>query len=142
MFDRNTVKIYVDGLEGNAINTDIKKIAKAPGGVKIGTTTQVGTDGDKTPWNEDRSTWVTDIFTFGGTLDQVRIFDAAVPWWAQHSNTPGIVEMYRADGGHDNCRGEYMAGDENEDCFITLADFALVAFNWLQCNNIADVDCD
>jgi len=142
VFDRNQVIVYVDGLEGNATNTNIKKIAKGPGGVKIGTTTGVGSDENETPWNEDRSTWITESNTFGGTLDQVRIFDAAVPWRADEAGTPGIVELYRADDGHPSCGGVYVPGDQNQDCTVTLADFALVAQDWLECNDAATAACD
>ena len=142
VYDRNTVKVYVDGLpsgsgnpnpldlEANPQNTQDWQVPKAAGKIRIGAVSNVTADGDP----QD--------LAFAGLIDQVRIFDAAVPWWAQYSNTPGIVEMYRADGGHDNCGGEYMPGDENQDCLITLADFALVARNWLECNNIADENCD
>jgi hypothetical protein len=123
VFDRNTVKLYVDGLEAGSATAGASQAPKSPGKILIGNTNNVGD------------------YSFGGLIDQVRIFDAAVPWWAEHTGTPGIVEMYRADGGHINCGGVYLAGDTNEDCLITLADFALVCSDWLDCNDVADENC-
>ena len=35
----------------------------------------------------------------------------------------------------------YLAGDFNEDCYINLADFALLAEKWLLCNDPEDAEC-
>ena len=75
-------------------------------------------------------------------IDEVKIFDAAVPWWADHDNTPGVVEMYRAEGGGTNCAGQYAAGDLNQDCYVTLVDFAIMAADWVLCNDAANPDCN
>jgi hypothetical protein len=145
VYDRNTVKIYVDGLEAGSVNAGTLDL-----------TAESNFDKDGQPINDKE--WqvpkaagkvhigacsnVTGDLAFAGLIDQVRIFDAAVPWWAQYDGTPGIVEMYRADGGHVSCGGQYVASDINEDCFVTLADFALAAYDWLECTNVADEDCD
>jgi hypothetical protein len=144
VYDRNTIKIYVDGLlegtgDANPLNLEAEsnfdylgqpindqdwQVPKAAGKVRIGAGSNITGD-----------------LAFAGLIDQVRIFDAAVPKWAEHAGTPGIVEMYRTDGGHVNCDG-YMEADVNEDCYVTLADFALVAKDWLECNDEANALCD
>jgi hypothetical protein len=141
VYDRNTVKFYVDGLEAgssnsgtidlnaNPQNTKDWQVPKSAGKILIGNT-------------NNPSINPTFDMTFGGLIDQVRIFSAAVPSRSEHTGTPGIVEMYRADGGHDNCGGVYLPGDVDEDCYITLVDLALLSTRWLDCNDIANVDCD
>jgi hypothetical protein len=143
-FDGNRVVLYVDGLEAGSADTEFDKIALSPAPITIGTTTNIGDDGSSTPWNEDRSEWDPDSYMFGGKLDEVRIYDAAVPHRAEYAATPGIVEQYRADGGHDSCGGVYLISDANKDCFVTLTDFAMIASTWLECSDIGNVykDCD
>ncbi|MBI9019077.1 MAG: LamG domain-containing protein [Phycisphaerae bacterium] len=38
--------------------------------------------------------------------------------------------------------GLLMAGDINEDCYVNLEDFALMAADWLRCNNPQDSTCE
>ena len=145
-FDGNKVVVYVDGLPAGSADAWFDKIALSPAPITIGTTTYLSDDADGfTPWNEDRSTWNAEVFVFGGTIDQVRIHDAAIPHWADYAESPSIVETYRtADGGHVSCGGVYRTSDLNQDCYTTLADFAEVAGTWLECNDIGNVnkDCD
>jgi hypothetical protein len=140
VYNRNEVAIYVDGLaegtvsagtinlETNPQNTQDWQIQKAAGKINIGQTNNLDTpDSD---------------LSFEGLIDQVRIFDAAVPWRADEVGTPGIVEMYRADGGHVSCGNDHIESDLNGDCYVTLGDFALVALTWLECNDVSTADCD
>lgn len=34
-----------------------------------------------------------------------------------------------------------LAGDVNNDCYVNFSDFADMALNWLQCNNVFDIAC-
>jgi len=141
VYDRNKAIIYVDGIATGSVNAsplDLEtsiyndqdwQIPKSAGKIRIGAVSNYSESGEPA----DQS--------FGGLIDQVRIFDAPIPKWAEHTGTPGIVEMYRDDGGHVSCDG-YMEADVNEDCYITLADFALVAKDWLECDDEANADCD
>lgn len=38
--------------------------------------------------------------------------------------------------------GKLLAADLNKDCYINLEDFAILAANWLNCNDPLDRDCD
>ena len=37
---------------------------------------------------------------------------------------------------------EYFIADLNKDGYVTLADFAILASQWLQCTDPADDECD
>jgi hypothetical protein len=65
---------------------------------------------------------------FGGVIDQVRINNIGLP-------QAKIREQYIADGGDTVCP-EYLVGDINNDCYVNFEDFALIADNWLKCNDI------
>ena len=145
VYDRNQVIIYVDGLDaveegsGNAGTLDLEanpqntrdwQIPKAAGKIRIGAGSNVTEAGEP----QD--------LAFAGLIDQVRIFDAPVPWRADHDGTPGIVEMYRADDGHTSCGGVYVPGDQDHNCAVDLVDFAILASDWLDCNDVATADCD
>jgi hypothetical protein len=125
VFDRNNVFLYIDGLEEGSGVVSAEQLNKSSGKIRIGNTNAGDID-----------------LAFGGLIDQVRIFDAAVPWWADHDGTPGIVEMYRADGGHVNCGGEYLASDLNTDCFVDLKDFVIILMDWIKCTDISNSVCD
>ena len=140
VYNRNEVSIYVDGLlegsvaagtinlETNPQNTQDWQIQKAAGKISIGQTNNLDF-----PDND---------YSFEGLIDQVRIFDAAVPWRADYSGTPGIVELYRADTGHESCGNDHIESDLNGDCYVDLGDFALVALTWMECSDAANADCD
>ena len=79
---------------------------------------------------------------FNGRIDQVRIYEIGLPERSDYSGTPSIVADFRADGGHNSCGFEYIIGDLDRNCFVELADFALMAQNWLTCNDIGEPACD
>jgi hypothetical protein len=41
----------------------------------------------------------------------------------------------------DNCGLSYLPSDINKDCFVNLADFALMVENWLKCNDLSNSNC-
>ena len=129
VFDRNSVILYIDGIEADSIAAANPQIPRSAGKILIGHTNYPAVNPEYD-------------YTFGGMIDEVRIYDAAVPYRADAEGTPGIVELYRADDGHDSCGGVYLPADLDEDCFVTLADFALLAADWMDCNDIATPDCD
>ncbi|HOL87851.1 MAG TPA: hypothetical protein PK965_01330 [Anaerohalosphaeraceae bacterium] len=70
-----------------------------------------------------RSAWTADAYYNGG-LDEVRIYNYAL--------TPDqVADLYVADTGP-FCRWK-PTYDLNNDCEVTLADFALIASEWLKC---------
>lgn len=127
VFDRNDVLIYVDGLPAGSNPANAPQIIKTAGKIRIGNTNIIGGSAE---------------LEFKGLLDQVRIFDAAIPWRAEHPGTPGIVEMFQADGGRGSCRDQYEPADRNKDCYVDIGDFALTALSYMTCNDIADELCD
>jgi len=141
VYNRNTVKLYIDAIEiasnpAGTLDLDTYiyndktwQIPRSAGKILIGNTNNPSI-------NPDYDT------SFGGLIDQVRIFDAAIPLWAQHPETPGIVKMFRADGGNHSCGGQYLPGDHDQNCYVDLGDFALVALEFLSCYNSNDPACD
>ena len=79
---------------------------------------------------------------FNGRIDQVRIYEIGLPETSDHPGTPSVVSEFRADGGHNSCGLDYIPGDVDQNCYVELADFALVALNWLSCNDIGEAACD
>gem|GEM_PF-1083039 len=71
---------------------------------------------------------------FEGDIDEVRIYEIGLPY-------DRVVELFRADGGKNSCP-ENLPGDINEDCYIDLFDLAVMASNWLQCNDVGNPLCD
>jgi hypothetical protein len=65
-----------------------------------------------------------------GELDEVRIYDRPL-------STGEIQALVDADGG--TCTA--IAGDVNGDCNVNIADFGLLAADWLDCTNYYPGDC-
>jgi hypothetical protein len=40
------------------------------------------------------------------------------------------------------CEGGYISGDLNQDCYVNLEDFALLASDWMKCSDPANAACD
>jgi hypothetical protein len=70
-----------------------------------------------------RSAWSGDQYYNGG-LDEVRIYNYAL-------TADEVADLYVADSGP-YCRWK-PTYDINDDCEVTLADFALIAAEWLEC---------
>ncbi|MBN2513024.1 MAG: LamG domain-containing protein [Sedimentisphaerales bacterium] len=52
------------------------------------------------------------------------------------------IQVNEADCAQVKADGLLMASDINEDCRVNLDDFALIALDWLKCNDPQDPDCD
>ncbi|MFA5293337.1 MAG: LamG-like jellyroll fold domain-containing protein [Phycisphaerae bacterium] len=109
-YDGATIALYVDGILQNSYPSS-GQIAFNNYDVYIG--------------NNDES---VDNRFFSGVIDQVRIHNVGLP-------QAKIREQYVADGGTTICP-EYLAGDINNDCYIDFKDVAVLAENWLKCNDI------
>ena len=73
---------------------------------------------------------------FKGVIDDVRIYNYAIPDGlnpTEAPDEPDMVEVYYEMSEIPLCRYIY-AGDVNGDCQVNLADFALLAENWLECS--------
>jgi hypothetical protein len=68
-------------------------------------------------------------YEFKGHIDEVRLYGYPL-------NSTQVLAEYVADGGGDSCGGRYHVLDLTNDCYVTLADFAEFAKNWLTCNDI------
>jgi hypothetical protein len=72
---------------------------------------------------------------FKGIIDEVRLYEIAL-------TADMVVDQYIADGGPTSCGRNYLPGDFNEDCYVTFADFAEFAENWLGCTDVTNPLCD
>ena len=53
-----------------------------------------------------------------------------------------VLDLFVAEGGSNSCGVTYLVGDINGDCYVDFADFAEIAANWLECNDIAGQGCN
>jgi hypothetical protein len=79
--------------------------------------------------------WPTYACEFNGKIDDVKLYDRPL-------NHGKIIAEYKAGGGSNSCGGKYALADVNQDCYITLADFAEYAKKHLWCNDIGNINCD
>ncbi len=118
-YDGVTQKLFVDGLKvgqityPNALNNTYKYDL------------WIGSD----PTNST-SGWT-------GAVDEARLYSIALP-------ESKVLDLFISDGGEyeipTGC-DSYYAGDVNQDCYVNLSDFVLMAQNWLKCNEKSDPDC-
>ena len=82
---------------------------------------------------QDNGVWRTE-----GLFDELRIF----------SFSPGqfsVDDLNYIEGGINECGDPgtvYMKADVDKNCYVNIADFALIAANWLQCTDPNNPDCD
>jgi hypothetical protein len=113
----DSMKVFVDGDQRASATIDLSNVALPATLVSIG---GLGTD------------------AINGAIDEVRMYS--------YPRTPTqIAETYLGfkPGGFicadlDNGIGVY---DLNDDCRVNMADFALVATQWLECNRIPEDSC-
>ena len=72
---------------------------------------------------------------FEGRLDHVRIYDVGLSGQV-------VLDQFIADGGSSSCGQVYAATDLNLDCYTNLADLAMLANSWLDCDDITNSSCD
>lgn len=118
-FDGVKQCIYVDGILAKSVDvTPGSLIATNEYGVCI------GADAEHEGEHE-----------FKGFIDEVRLYEIAL--------TPEMVlAQYIADGGPTSCGMNYLPGDFNKDCYVTFADFAEFAEDWLRCTDVTNSLCD
>jgi len=68
---------------------------------------------------------------FSGNIDEVRLYQCPL-------NTAKVLEEYIAGGGSNSCGGNYDPADFNQDCYVTLEDFAILFEDWFYCNDVAN----
>jgi hypothetical protein len=118
-FDGTTQCIYVDGMLANsAVVTPGSLIAVNEYGVCIGA--------DAEHEGEHQ---------FDGIIDEVRLYEIGL-------TADMVIDQYVADGGPTSCGGNYLPGDFNKDCYVTFADFAQFAEDWLGCTDITNERCE
>ena len=54
-------------------------------------------------------------------------------------STMDFVSIEQQQCGHEG--QEYLSGDLNQDCYVNLLDLSILASNWLECNDPANLDC-
>ena len=118
-FDGVYMKLYVDGILASTNKvTEGATIAFNDYDVRIGSDAEF--DGEH---------------EFNGLLDEVRIYEIGI-------TAEMVLDLFIAEGGSNSCGLTYFAGDINEDCHVDLADFAEIAENWLECNDVSDPRCN
>lgn len=71
---------------------------------------------------------------FEGLIDEVRLYEIGLPG-------DKVLELFISEGGSHSCGQTFLPGDLNTDCYVTLEDFAILAQNWLTCNDITNLEC-
>ena len=72
--------------------------------------------------------------SFNGKIDQVRLYEIGLP-------AENILQQFIDDEGGNSCGQVYRATDINEDCYTNIEDLALMAADWLMCQDVADPLC-
>ena len=65
---------------------------------------------------------------FNGLIDDVRIYRIGL-------SGPEVLKLYVSQGGSGTCGKVYSATDMDQNCVTNLADFAMFAFEWLDCRD-------
>jgi hypothetical protein len=133
-YDGAHICVYVDGVQEGCVETDGSQIAW-----------DLGEEFDLTIGHNLQRP----VATFSGTMDEVRIHSVGLPYISDSpeaepvtaDNARSILSIYQVHCGHQNC-GVKLAGDVNQDCYVNIADLAVMAENWTHCSNIADEMCD
>lgn len=125
VFDRSTIKLYVDGYLEQTTQAGADIMPKTTGKIRIGATNSGGID-----------------YNVHALIDEVRIYDAAIPYISNdYPTNPGIRDIFREDGGH-GCGGLYAVSDVDEDCYSDLGDFAVLIGGFMDCTDIANPNCN
>ncbi|MBN1845984.1 MAG: LamG domain-containing protein, partial [Sedimentisphaerales bacterium] len=109
-------RVYVNGLQG-AVGTTTHTINTLYPPVQLGLPAMTDTN-DK----------------YRGLVDQVRIYDRALS--PLEVARQAIADALEIDGCQLSIPGVRMTGDLNEDCFVDLLDFNLMAGEWLDCTDL------
>jgi hypothetical protein len=71
-----------------------------------------------------------------------RVFLHLVSNEGSSNGTGGVVSWDNVFAGTgSSCGIAYLPGDVNKDCYVNFTDFALMAENWLQCNDVFNSSC-
>jgi len=117
-FDGIRQCIYVDGML--AAGRDIPEgavIDRNQYNVRIGSDEQF--DGDR---------------EFEGLIDEVRLYEIGL-------SADKVLALFISEGGSHSCGQDFLPGDLNGDCYVTLEDFAVLSQHWLECNDITNLQC-
>ncbi|MEN6384340.1 MAG: LamG-like jellyroll fold domain-containing protein [Phycisphaerales bacterium] len=118
-FDGVTQCIYVDGVLANS--------APVTAGSLIATNVYsvcIGADAEHEGEHE-----------FNGLIDEVRLHEIGL-------TADMVADQYTADGGRTSCGRNHLAADLNQDCYVTFADFAKFAEDWLGCTDVTNPICN
>ena len=72
--------------------------------------------------------------SFNGRIDQVRLYEIGLP-------ADKVLEQFIGDGGSNSCGQVYLATDVNKDCYTNIEDLALMAADWLKCQDVTNPLC-
>ena len=65
---------------------------------------------------------------WNGYIDDVRVYNVALA----EVNIRNLLGRYNLS----NICNEYLLGDINKNCYVDLEDFAILAADWLDCNDL------
>jgi hypothetical protein len=72
--------------------------------------------------------------SFNGRIDQVRLYEIGLP-------AENILQQFIDDDGSNSCSQIYLVTDINKDCYTNIEDLALMATDWLKCQDVANTLC-
>jgi hypothetical protein len=93
--------------------------------------------------NDFSAPWNAVLDAFGG-VNVIAIYTDTLSLNAGEtvyfSNSPGNT-MVDFQLTVTSCTGGYLPGDLNQDCYVNLEDFSLLAMDWLKCSDPLNVNC-
>ncbi len=117
---------------------------------KLQATSGMTYDPNTTATAGDVNTYIS--MDYAASIDDLSVYNTALTSVVDENSQLIGGELFWAFQGIDSsgpitCEeviavGYALAGDVNQDCFVGLSDLALIATNWLKCNDPEDVSCE
>ncbi len=117
VYDGSQIRLYVDGMLAASATAPEGQIAINDYNVRIGSDEQF--DGQR---------------EFAGRMDEVRLYEIGL-------TDEQVLDLFIAEGGSNSCGQNFLPGDVDGDCYVTLDDVAILAQNWMECNDITNPAC-
>jgi hypothetical protein len=114
-YDGEEIRLYIDGVLDEASQAFELEMMKVAAHLAIGENLEYAT-------------------SFNGRIDEVRIYEIGLP-------ADRVLQEFIDDGGSNSCGQVYLASDVNEDCYTNIVDLALMAADWLKCQDVTNPLC-
>lgn len=114
-YDAEEIRLYIDGVLDSSTQAFEFEMMEVSAHLAIGENLEYST-------------------SFNGRIDEVRIYEIGLP-------AGRVLQEFIDDGGSNSCGQVYRATDVNKDCYTNIEDLALMAADWLKCQDVANPLC-